>query len=216
VGFLDASGRPSSATVYYNAALHFSPEGVPGGIYRKTHLVPFGEFVPFQKFLSFLGPVIRDLGQLERGRAYSLFQASGFTYSPLICYEVTFPEDARKALLNGADALVNISNDAWYGNTASPYQHAMMAVVRAAENQKPLLRASNSGICLVTDPFGKVLASSRLFERTVLKGEVFLKRGSGTLYAQWGSWFPKLCLLLLFAAGVGAIRAAPALEREKT
>ena len=202
VGCLDAAGHPGKETVYYNAAYQFNGDSRIHGIYRKVHLVPFGEFVPWQKYLSFLGPVITDLGQLEGGREYVSLQADGFTYSPMICYEVIFPEEVREALQTGAQALVNISNDAWYGWTASPYQHAMMAVVRAAETHRPLLRASNAGISLTTDPFGKVLGASHLFERTLFTGGVILGPDSETLYMKWGSWLPKLCLILLVGAAL--------------
>jgi apolipoprotein N-acyltransferase len=206
VGCLDGAEASGDPSLYYNAAIHFDAEGKPGGIYRKVHLVPFGEFVPWQKYLSFLGPVIRNLGELGRGKDHVALKGNGFTYSPMICYEVIFPEETRAALRGGVDALVNISNDAWYGDTASPYQHAMMAVVRAAENRKPLLRSSNSGICLVTDPFGKITASTKLFDRTLLTGELSLFRGGETLYAKWGSWFPRLCLILALLAGITAFR----------
>ncbi|HJT24819.1 MAG TPA: apolipoprotein N-acyltransferase, partial [bacterium] len=166
--------------------------------YHKRHLVPFGEFVPFQKYLTFLGPVVGDLGSFDSGDSYGRFQVRGFSYTPMICYEVIFPGDVYRAFQTGADALVNISNDAWYGRTASPYQHAMMAVVRAAEEHKPLFRAANTGICLATDPFGRILCSSRLYEETWLPADVLLDKSSlKTPYSRWGNWLPRLCWVVV-------------------
>ncbi len=194
VGCLDAQKTTGGRVRYYNAAVQFGPHGKPEGVYHKRHLVPFGEYVPFQKYLTFLGPVVGDLGNFDPGENYVKFKVRGFSYTPMICYEVIFPGDVEKAFQTGADALVNISNDAWYGHTASPYQHAMMAVVRSAEERKPLLRAANTGLCLATDPFGRVLCSTDLFETTWLEANVLLApRAHRTLYSRWGNWFPRLC-----------------------
>lgn len=209
VGCLNLEYSPSDEQLHYNAAVAFSPQGLPLGFYGKRHRVPFGEFVPFQKYLSFLGPVVGDLGNFNIGPGYKLFRTKDFSYTPMICYEVIFPGDVHDAFKTGADALVNISNDAWYGRTASAYQHAMMAVVRAAEQRKPLLRSSNSGISLVTDPFGKVLLSTRLFEETVLISDVHLLGSPRTLYSRWGNWLPWLSLGVTLLLLLKAFRAAP-------
>jgi apolipoprotein N-acyltransferase len=197
VGCLDAPQEKNRETHYYNAAIHFTADGKPEGIYHKCHLVPFGEFVPFQKYLTFLGPVVGDLGNFDFGKEYEKFNVPNFSFSPMICYEVIFPGDVYQAFKTNADALVNISNDAWYGRTASAYQHAMMAVVRAAEERKPLLRASNAGICLATDPFGKILCSTRLFDETTLEADVLLSESTPTLYSRWGNWLPRLCWVVV-------------------
>lgn len=199
VGCLDAVRmmNASNDVRYYNAAANFTPTGAVLGVYHKRHLVPFGEFVPFQKYLTFLGPVVGNLGDFDRGDKYENFKTLSFSYTPMICYEAIFPDDARQALNTGADALVNISNDAWFGWTASPYQHAMMAVVRAAENRKPLLRSANTGITLITDPFGRVLDFTHIYEDKVLKGDVWVLDGKPTFYARFGNWLPRLCLIVL-------------------
>lgn len=196
VGCLDAQRYLDRTIHYYNAAVYFSSKGSMGGIYHKRHLVPFGEFVPFQKYISFLGPVVGDLGNFDFGKTYQVFKTDKFSFSPMICYEVIFPADVQSALSNNADALVNISNDAWYGRTASAYQHAMMAVVRSAEERKPLLRAANTGISLTTDPFGRVMSSTELFDEKVLTADVFLASSGPTLFSQMGNWFPWFCLVV--------------------
>ena len=206
VGCLDAQREKGKAIRYYNAAVQFNSAGRSEGVYHKRHLVPFGEFVPFQNYLTFLGPVVGDLGNFDFGLEYQKFQAAGFTYTPMICYEVIFPGDVQKAFKTGADALVNISNDAWYGRTASAYQHVMMAVVRAAEERKPLLRAANTGISLATDPFGRILNSTQLFDEKVLLADVLLASVGPTLYSRFGNWLPWLCWLVVAFFGWMAIR----------
>jgi len=198
VGCLDAVRKTPEEVSYFNACAHFSPDGKTLGVYHKRHLVPFGEFVPFQKYLTFLGPVVGNLGDFDSGDRYENFQTAHFSYTPMICYEVVFPDDARRALLTKADALVNISNDAWFGWTASPYQHAMMAVVRAAEERKPLLRSANTGISLIADPLGTVLTSSHIYDEQVLTGDVWVTTDGPTLYARCGNWLPRLCLIVFF------------------
>ena len=205
VGCLDAQILKGGLRHDFNAALHFTPRGKPDGVYHKRHLVPFGEYVPFQKYLTFLGPVVGDLGNFNAGDHYQKFETKGFSYTPMICYEVIFPGDVYQAFRTKADALVNISNDAWYGRTASAYQHAMMAVVRSAEHRRPLLRSSNSGICLATDPFGRILGFTRLFDVTTLTAGVFLTASPAlTLYSRWGNWFPRLCWIVVLFLGVWA------------
>jgi apolipoprotein N-acyltransferase len=203
VGCLDSRTGKDGVLEAFNAAVPFDASGRPLGSYHKRHLVPFGEFVPFQKYLSFLGPVVGDLGDFVPGGRYETFQAEGFSYAPMICYEAVFPGDVRLALKKGADALVNISNDAWYGRTAAAYQHALMAVACSAEERKPLLRAANTGISLVTDPFGRILAATGLFERRTLRGEVWTASEGPSLYARWGNWLPRLCLILAILALLG-------------
>jgi apolipoprotein N-acyltransferase len=204
VGCLDMRQDDKRGILAYNAAMYFDPKGRPVGAYQKRHLVPFGEFVPFQKYIKFLGPVVGNLGNLDVGVEYKSFRNAAFSCTPLICYEAIFPADVRKALHTRAEVLVGISNDAWYGKTASAYQHAMMAVVRSAEERRPLLRAANTGISLATDPFGRILVSSGLFERTSVKTDVLVAERNKTLYFRLGNWLPGLCwivLMTLLAAG---------------
>ncbi len=208
VGCLDAekSGNNPSDVRQYNAAIDFSGAGKPLGTYHKSHLVPFGEYVPFQKYLTFLGPVVADLGDFNAGSGPVKFEAKGFSYSPMICYEAIFPRDGRAAADTGADVLVNISNDAWYGRTAALYQHVLLCSVRSAEERRPMARAANTGICALVDPSGKITASTPWYQEEALVGELPLAQGQ-TLYAKWGDWFPWACVwasvLGVFAGMVG-------------
>ncbi len=200
VGCLDLSRGKPGTILYYNAAIHFGPDGKILGVYCKRHLVPFGEFMPFQKYFSFLGPIVQSLGTFEPGPSYMKFPARTFTYSPTICYEATFPGDVQKALENGADALVSISNDAWYGRTAAAFQHALMEVVRTVEERRPLLRAANTGISLVTDPYGNILNSTELFKQGFLLEDVWVAGNNTTLFSLYGNWFPWVCWLVTMIA----------------
>jgi len=205
VGCLDLWRSGIQMETAFNAAIHFDSTGKPVGLYRKRHLVPFGEYVPFQKYLLFLGPVVRDLGNFEPGSVYCRFTAGKFSYTPLICYEAIFPQDVRLALQTGADVLVNISNDAWYGRTASAYQHAMMAVVRSAEERKPLFRAANTGISLITDPYGRLLDQTPLYQEAVLTGNVLVSSESSWYY-RFGNWIVWFGLFISLGSFLIAIR----------
>ena len=214
-GCLDSAKEKVGKVSLYNAAVHFSSEGIDEKPYRKRHLVPFGEYVPAQSFFFFLGPIVSELGSFDAGERYRSFQARGFTYSPLICFETEYPHETRRAAKD-ADAIVNISNDAWYGATAAAYQHALIAVMRAAENGKPLLRCANTGISLVTDPFGRIIASTPMFKETMLTAPVLIGNGVPTFYARFGDWLAVLCSALsILAIAVALIVRLPQKEFTK-
>lgn len=201
VGCLDAERQRGSGVRQYNAAVFLDGSGAPVGAYHKRHLVPFGEYVPFQRYLAFLGPVVADLGSFERGAAPAAFQADGFRFAPLICYEAIFPRDVRSAAGTGADLLVNISNDAWYGRTAALYQHAQLCAALAASVRRPMARAANTGISFLADASGRVTASTPWWKEEALVGDVPAADGS-TFYARFGDWFPWGCALVVTAAGM--------------
>lgn len=193
-GCLDVEGRPEGQ-VHYNAAVPFDARGVPGEPYRKRHLVPFGEYVPWRGVFDAVSPVVAALGEFEPGARAPLLRAGSLVYAPFICYEVIFLREVRTAA-KGAGVLVNVSNDAWYGDTAAPWQHALHAVVRSAELGLPLLRCANNGISLATDAAGRVTASTGLNERAVLVVPVAPPAG-GTPFAALGDWVPAASFALL-------------------
>jgi apolipoprotein N-acyltransferase len=210
VGCLDVAKKTENGLDYFNAAQEFDEKGKPGNIYHKCHLVPFGEFMPFQKYLSFLGPIVSNLGNFTAGDRYEKLSARSFTYSPTICYEAIFPGDMRKAMKTGADALVNISNDAWYGHTAAAFQHAQMGIMRSSELRRPVLRAANTGISYITDPFGRVLVSTPFFTQQAVVGDVLTVDHPMTFYSAWGNWLPEFCLwLTLVLLIMGIVLKAP-------
>jgi apolipoprotein N-acyltransferase len=182
-----------------NAAVLYDGEATWRGRYEKTHLVPFGEYLPLRGLLGFLGPLVQAVGELRAGADdQPLLQATDQGIPPFglsICYEIIFPAIARSQVREGAELLVTITNDAWYGTTSGPYQHFAMARLRAIENRRYLVRAANTGISGIVDPWGRVTAATELYDETVLTGSVVARNGL-TLYARMGDLFGWACALL--------------------
>ena len=177
--------------------------------YHKMRLVPFGEYVPIQSVLTLGGRIsarlVQEVGEFTPGEDYAVSAVDGHPVAAFICYEAIFPDLVREFAARGAELLVNITNDGWYGRTSAPYQHFAMARFRAVENERYLVRAANTGISAVVDPHGRVLERTDLFERTLLVREVPLVSGS-TFYTRHGDVFAWGCLAA--AAGLTAAGAA--------
>jgi apolipoprotein N-acyltransferase len=141
---------------YYNSAILLSAQGKHLCRYDKIHLVPFGEYIPFNKLLSFLETIV-PIGEFSRGKIFTVFPFPD-KFSVLICFEDLFPEISRQFVKRGAGLLVNITNDAWFGKTSAPYQHLQASVLRAVENRRFLVRAANTGISGFIDPGGKIIS----------------------------------------------------------
>jgi apolipoprotein N-acyltransferase len=160
--------------------------------YHKMHLVPFGEYVPLEPVFTLGGRVaarvVSRVGQFTPGAEAAVGTAAGARLGTFICYEAIFPGLVRRFTEQGAELLVNVTNDGWYGRTSAPHQHLAMAVFRAVENGRTLVRAANTGITAVVDARGRVLERTALFDRTVLVRDVPLLRGS-TFYARHGDLF---------------------------
>jgi apolipoprotein N-acyltransferase len=163
--------------------------------YHKIRLVPFGEYVPVQSVLSAVGvgKLVQRVGEFTPGDELATGTAEGHRLAVFICYEAIFPDLVRGFARRGADLLVNITNDGWYGRTSAPYQHMAMAVFRAVENGKYLVRAANTGITAIVDPRGRVQARTGLFDQTVLVGDAGIVPG-GTPYTRYGDVFAWACL----------------------
>ncbi len=156
---------------YYNSAYLLAPGRGVTHVYDKVHLVPFGEFVPFASLLSFASPLVAEVSNYTPGKEISTGTVNGYPFGTLICYEDVFPELGRANAANGAQILVNISNDLWYGDTAAPEQHLQIASFRSIETRRSLLRGTNSGITAVIDPQGRVEGRTGLFSEDVLVSE---------------------------------------------
>ena len=156
---------------YYNGAILIGPDGRIGGQYAKQHLVPFGEYVPLRRFLPFLEPLVESIGDFTAGAEQGPLVLGRMQLGMLICYESIFPGIARESVTRGANLLVNVTNDAWYGRSSAPYQSMAMAVFRAAENKRSLIRAANTGISGFVDPLGRITAQSTIFTETALAGQ---------------------------------------------
>ncbi len=203
MGFAHWTFGPDGKPLTWNAAGEWYPNGSLSCYYAKRHLVPFGERVPFQRWFPALGRW--DLGQAEwsPGQTTVLFPGPAGADQPLavlICFESIFPDLARQDVLAGARALVNVTNDEWFGNGAALVQHAAMAPFRAVEHRVPLLRCANTGITSVIDAYGVTTARLPVFESRVLLARM-PAAGARTPFTRFGDW-PGLgaaLLVLLFA-----------------
>jgi apolipoprotein N-acyltransferase len=147
----------------YNAAFLVRPDGATGGVYRKVHLVPFGEYVPMKRVLFFAAPLVEAVSDFSAGTTVNTLPVDGARISTAICYEVVYPELIREGVLGGSALLTTITNDAWFGRSSAPWQHFQMASMRAIEQGRYLVRAANTGVSGVVDPYGRVLLASDLF-----------------------------------------------------
>ena len=197
LGYPDARLSASGGTLTHNAAGLVMPNGKFNAQYEKIHLVPFGERIPFQGLFPFLGGL--DLGQAEwtPGTRAVIFTAARAAFGVMICFESIFADHARRYALEGAQYLVNITNDEWFGKTAGPVQHADMAILRSAELGLATARCANTGISMIVDPYGRVEWRTALFEEAVLTGTVARPIAGGTLYTRWGDWLAAASLALL-------------------
>ncbi|OQX16420.1 MAG: apolipoprotein N-acyltransferase [Desulfobulbaceae bacterium A2] len=194
---------------YYNSALLLDPTGALAGVAHKSHLVPFGEYIPLRRLLFFLAPVVETLGDFTPGHNQPPLSAGASRIGVLICYESIFPEIARHWVADGANLLTNLTNDAWYGRSSAPWHSQAMAVLRAVETRRALARAANTGVSSLIDPLGRVVAFTPLFTPAQLSGSLPLLE-TRTFFVRWGHWFGPLCLLLALFGLVKVWRGRPA------
>ncbi len=212
-GFPDYELGPDGAPRYFNAAGSLPPSPKDPAIYAKRHLVPFGERMPFEWLIPALAKV--ELGQAEwtPGRESALFSGGTGRFGCLICFEAIFPELAREDVRAGATWLVNLTNDEWFGPSAALYQHAAMAVFRSAENHVPLVRVANTGLTLVTDASGRVIAKAPVWKPEVLVARL-APPGPRTLFTRVGDWPGIGCVVLAaLMAALGFGRALTSRRR---
>ncbi|MGD9044883.1 MAG: apolipoprotein N-acyltransferase [Desulfobacterales bacterium] len=191
-------GSPSftgkeGAFEYYNSAYLISPQSKTVVKYDKAHLVPYGEYVPFKKWLPFLGKMVAQVGDFRPGKAGKTLPWKQDALGIQICYEIIFPGLSRAMVKNDAVLLINITNDAWFGTTSGPYQHFSISVLRAVENRRALARAANTGISGFIDPAGRILASTSLLQEAALTRTLPLIRKK-TVYTRFGDLFALACL----------------------
>lgn len=181
---------------FYNSSLLVRPDGALEKPYHKIILMPFGEYTPLADIFPWLATINATAGQFSAGTSSDVMRfplSSGVIVpvSPLICYEDVIPRLARAATRNGAELLVNQTNDAWFGDSVAPYQHHMIASFRAIENRRFLLRSTNTGLTAIVDPLGRTLSSLKPFTESTLQMEVNLLNYS-TNYTTWpveAGWF---------------------------
>ncbi len=198
VGIVDWKKDVAGKWEASNTAVLLNSSGQRTFTYDKIHLVPFGEFVPYRRWLTFAGKLTADIGDFTPGTSFNVGRLPDGKFGVFICYEAIFPAEVRKFTLHGAQLLINISNDGWFGRSAAPAQHLMMARVRAVENRRWLLRDTNNGFTVSVDPYGRIVSEIPTDVRTELSAPYDFRQGL-TPYVRFGDWFPWLCILVSFA-----------------
>jgi len=168
------------------------------GRYDKIHRVPWGEYVPYAQFFSFAGKLISGVGDMEAGTQHKTFDLNQHKVGIFICYESIFGDEVRQFVRNGAEVLVNISDDGWYGDSGAPWQHLDMARMRAIENDRRVLRDTNTGITAAIDPHGRGVFTTPRHVRAAFTFP-FDYRTSTTFYTRHGDWFAWLCAVFTLA-----------------
>jgi len=180
---------------YYNSAFLLRPDGSVGGVYRKIRLVPFGEYVPFQRLLFFAAPLTEQVGTFTAGERAEVLPVNGHPVSVAICYEVIYPSLVRRFVTAGSELLTTITNDAWFGDTSAPAQHFEQAAMRAVEEGRYLVRAANTGISGIVDPYGRVLSRTPIFQPAVVVGDARMLTTT-TFFARHGDLAAPACCVM--------------------
>jgi len=184
---------------YYNRSYLIEPDNELSKYYDKVHLVPFGEYVPLKKYLFFINRLVTAAGDFSPGKKNCPLKNGDLALGSLICFEVIFPELARKQVLNGANILINITNDAWFGKSSAPFQHLSMAVFRSVENRRPMARASNTGFSAFIGSQGQILKKSSLFKKEILNHDLVVSKKTLSFYTRFGDLF---AIALLFLSAI--------------
>jgi apolipoprotein N-acyltransferase len=210
VHLLFGSSTVKSLNRMSNSAVLLSPEGNVISVYDKVHLVPYGEYVPLRYLLPFVKKLTAGIGDFIPGKEPSVMETPFAKIGNLICYEIIFPGLVRKFADRGANILITITNDAWFGRTSAPYQHFSMAVFRAVENRVPIARAANTGISGFIDSKGRIIHKSAIFNERVLTEKLSLgnKKSFYTMYGDVFAWFciVSAVILILNRVFTGNIR----------
>ena len=178
----------------YNSAILIDAQGQRVFSYDKMHLVPFGEYEPFPLIHRVVTSVSSEVGGFQKGHAYSVGALpGGYKFGVYICYEAIYPDEVRRFAARGADLLINISNDGWFGKSSAAEQHLRMARVRAVENRRWLLRVTNSGITASVDPYGRMYTPMPRDVRGAANLPYDFKHNE-TIYTRFGDWFAWLCV----------------------
>jgi apolipoprotein N-acyltransferase len=189
----------TAASEVFNSAGLVSPAGDWTARYDKVHLVPFGEYLPFPSLFAFAGGLTKEVGGFEKGKSREPLNAGGTPLGIFICYESVFPDEVRQFANNGAQVFVNISNDGWYGDSGAYAQHLNQTRMRAIENNRWILSATDTGVTASIDPYGRTVARLPRKERGALVAPYALTSVT-TFYTQHGDWFAFLCAIISIGA----------------
>lgn len=187
--------------LYFNGALLIDTAGVIIDSYRKTHLVPFGEWLPFEDRIKFLQRIELGQGNYTPGKSYSPIFLKGKLMGILICFESIFPEISREEVKKGAQVLINMTSDGWFGRSLGPVEHFELARFRAIETNRELVRCARTGISAIINPKGEVVKSIGLFKDGLLTHKVLLYKDK-TPYVKYGDWVLLIAILNLLGIGV--------------
>ena len=190
--------------LFFNSALLLEPDGQFHDKYYKAHLVPFGEYVPLKQFLPFLAPLVESVGDFSAGTIEKPLAWKDARTGILICFESVFPEISRQWVKAGANILINLTNDAWYGKSSAPYHSLAMAVFRAVETRRSLIRSANTGISAFISPTGSIDLQSEIFVPWAAARTVALMTGE-TFWVRYGYLFAPACLAIALVSGCFAL-----------
>ncbi|HOW27250.1 MAG TPA: apolipoprotein N-acyltransferase [Elusimicrobiota bacterium] len=180
----------------YNAVFFLSPDGVILDQYRKMHLVPFGERIPFKPILARFFPVLNELGEFDSSKDWTVFRAPWGKFGVNICFEAGFPGIVRGFVKRGAEVTINMTNDGWYLTTAGPYQHFATNIFRAVETRTYVVRAANTGFSTIIAPDGRIRTISSLMREETIDGEI-VPSSRRTFYTLFGDAFTGMCAVFL-------------------
>jgi apolipoprotein N-acyltransferase len=195
IGTMPAMQSGKSASEVFNSAALISPSGDWTARYDKVHLVPFGEYLPFPRLFAFAGGLTKEVGEFQSGASRAPLDAGGARLGVFICYESVFPGEVRQFANQGAQVLVNLSNDGWYGDSGAYAQHLNQTRMRAIENDRWILSATDTGVTASIDPYGRTVARFPRKERGALVAPYALTSVT-TFYTRHGDWFCWLCAII--------------------
>jgi apolipoprotein N-acyltransferase len=180
----------------YDSAAFFAPnEDDAMSRYDKVHLVPWGEYIPFKRFFFFARKLTAGAGNMDPGTERRVFHINGHVYGAFVCYESIFADEIRQFVRDGAEVLVNISDDGWYGDTSAAWQHLNMVRMRAIENHRWILRSTNTGVTAAINPYGLVTVAAPRHQRTSIRVH-FGYEHDLTFYAVHGDLFAYACAFI--------------------
>ncbi len=215
-------GTPNKSGPIYNRAFMLDKNGETKGFADKVHLVPFGEYLPFPTVFGYLGQLTAQSGQFTPGAKHNVISVpdSKGRAGIYICYESIFPNITRDLVLNGANFLINTTNDAWFGKTAAPEQHFAMSVIRAIETRRTVVRSANTGISGIISPTGQIIISTELEETRTFTESIEL-RSDKTFYVRHGNWVLGIsativAIYLLFTLKIFSVSSVQSLIHQKS
>jgi apolipoprotein N-acyltransferase len=194
-GGMEVREQKDEAPGLSNSVLLMSPNGEVVATYDKIHLVPFGEYIPLRRLFPFIGKMVMAVGDFIPGREYTVMDMQQVRVSSPICFEIIFPGLVRKFVNNGANLIVTLTNDAWFGRSSAPYQHFSMAVLRAVENRVPVVRAANTGVSGFIDAKGRITKKSKIFVKSVLTEDLIIGNFNKSFYSKYGDLFAFFCII---------------------